>query len=103
MRFHSIKALGIAAVLSLAVVFGASAMTSRSNVARQAPVSTELQAYFNAHGVDATLVDMVKSDLKTYAGLFASPDYIVLGNQVFSYDNSPADPSAFSLPAIPQK
>jgi hypothetical protein len=103
MRFSSFKALGIAAVLSLAVVFGASASVSRSTVARQAPVTADVLAYFNAHGADATLVDMVQSELKTYAGLFQGPDYIVLGQDVYSYSNSPADPNAFTVQVLPQK
>jgi hypothetical protein len=103
MRFSSIKAFAVAAVLSLAVVVGASATTVGAGAVRQAPVSSEIQAYFAANGANATFIDMVQSDLRTYAGLFGSPDYMVVGQEVYSYSNTPAITGDFSVLPVLQK
>jgi len=103
MRFNSFKALGIAAIVSLAVVFGASATANVTAPARQVPVSTEIQTYFSAHGVDQNLVDMIHSDLRTYAGLFASSDYMVFDQDVYSYSTASAGAGGFTTQPLTQR
>ncbi len=97
MRFDSLRALGIAAVLSLAVVTGASAGVDGAGTARQAPVSSEIEAYFAAHGADEKFLSMVEGDLRTYAGLFGAPDYMVIGQDMYSYSNAPSVAGEFSV------
>jgi hypothetical protein len=85
MSSKSLQILGAAAALLCAATFTAFASPD-GTVTREIPVTSDIQRYFAAHGVDQTLDNMVLAALRNDLDPYADPATLsmVLGSYTFT-------------------